>query len=391
MNAPEPTSPPQRSPARVPSRRVGFVTLAAGVVVLVAAAWWVAAGRPAARPPVLFPGDRTPGYLVSIPELRERARLATAGVEPYAEAVEDLLDVAGAAAEEPARPEEPLDIDGTEGAFVEDSAAAYGLALAWGVTQEPRYAEAAAARIMAWVDTTRTTRDACPDGGQCQTALIISRTAPGFVFAADLIAGSGALQPEDETALRAWLATVILPAASRLENNWGDAGAFTAVVLTDYLGDRAGLIDALERWRVQADRIAADGHLPEETRRGSGGINYTQEALQYRVGVAAVAERFGLDLWTFRGTGGATLEEAIDYLARYWSRPEAWPWHDDAKVPSTGPLWEIAYAHDPDPAYVPIILDRRPFGEQGHSALRWTTLTHGIPIEDTAVGTLSGE
>ncbi len=353
-------------------------------IAVVASAWWLVGRTPAPRAPVLVPGERSPGYLVSLDELRDRARLAADGVEPYAEAVEDLLGWAADAVGEAPRPQEPLDIDGTEGPWVDDTAAAYGLALAWGVTQDDRYAEAAAARIMAWVDTTTTTRDACPDRGQCQTALIVSRTAPGFVFAADLLATSGALDASDLAGFRTWLARVILPSASRLENNWGDAGAFTAVVLTDYLGDRDGLIAALEQWRVQTDRIAADGHLPEETRRGSSGMSYTQEALQYRVGVAAIAERFELDLWTFRGTGGATVEEAIDYLAGYWARPEAWPWAADARVPSTGPFWEIAYAHRPEPAYVPIILDRRPYGAQGHSALRWTTLTNGVPIEGAA-------
>ena len=344
-------------------------------------------GGPSAtpRPPAFVLGARTPGYLVSVEELRDRARLAAEGVEPYASAVADLLEFADDAVDRQPEPEDPLDINGTEGPFVDDSAAAYGLGLAYVVTAEPRYAEAAARNIMAWVETTASTRDACPDRGSCQTSLIVSRTAPGFVFAADLIADSGALSDTDTAGFREWLATVILPTASTLENNWGDAGAFTAVVLTDYLGDRAGVAAALERWRVQADRIAADGHIPEETRRGGSGMSYTQESLQYRVAVAAIAERYGLDLWSFRGDGGATLTEAIDYLASYWTRPEAWPWDPDASVPSTGPIWEIAYARAPNPVYEPIILDRRPYGSQGHSAVRWTTLTDGIPLRGASL------
>lgn len=336
---------------------------------------------PTPRPPAFVLGARTPGYLVSIEELRDRARLAADGIEPYAGAVADLLAFADRAVDREPEPEEPLDINGTEAPFVDDSAAAYGLGLAYVVTNEQRFAEAAARYIGGWVEATTTTRDACPDRGACQTSLIVSRTAPGFVFAAALIAGSGAMSDAQTSAFRAWLTTVILPVASTLENNWGDAGAFTAVVLTDFLGDRPGLEAALERWRVQTDRIAADGHIPEETRRGSSGMSYTQEALQYRVAVAVIGERYGLDLWDFRGDGGATLTEAIDYLATYWSRPDSWPWDPDPSVPSTGPFWEIAYAHAPKAAYEPIILGRRPYGDQGHSALRWTTLTNGVPFE----------
>lgn len=396
MTSPPPSAeapdlpPPTPRGTRRPGRGMGILVVVVAVVgglgLLALGATKLGLGpSPTPRPPAFVLGERSPGYLVSVEELRDRAALAADGVEPYAAAVADLLEFADRAVERDPVPEEPLDINGTEGRFVDDTAAAYGLGLAYVVTDEARYAEAAARYIRAWVETTRSTQDACPDRGSCQTALIISRTAPGFVFAADLIAGSGALDEGDTDAFRDWLATLILPTASTLENNWGDAGAFTAVVLTDYLGDKPGLEAALERWRVQADRIAADGHIPEETRRGSSGISYTQESLQYRVAVARIGDRYGLDLWGFRADGGSTLTEAIDYLASYWPRPEAWPWDADASVPSTGPFWEIAYAHAPDAAYEPIILDRRPYGRQGHSALRWTTLTNGVPLEGASL------
>ena len=383
-------APPQPRPPRRAGPRAGLLVLAVAIVGALALVGLGVATlglgpSPTPRPPAFVLGERTPGYLVSVEELRDRAALAADGVEPYAEAVADLLVFADRAVQRDPEPEDPLDINGTEAPFVDDTAAAYGLGLAYVVTGEARYAEAAARYILGWVETTGSTRDACPDRGSCQTSLIVGRTAPGFVFAADLIAGSGALDAAETAAFRTWLATVILPTASTLENNWGDAGAFTAVVLTDYLGDRPGLDAALERWRVQADRIAADGHIPEETRRGSAGISYTQESLQYRVAVARIGDRYGLDLWGFRADGGATLAEAIDYLASYWSRPEAWPWDPDASVPSTGPFWEIAYAHAPTAAYEPIILDRRPYGQQGHSALRWTTLTNGVPLEGASL------
>jgi hypothetical protein len=110
-------------------------------------------------------------------------------------------------------------------------------------------------------------------------------------------------------------------------------------------------------------------------------MSYTQEALQYRVGAAVIAERYGLDLWSYRGEGGATLWDAVDYLARYWPQSEKWPWDTNPERPSTGPFWELAFQRSRDPAFVPIIEERRPFGSQGHSALRWTTLTNGIPLD----------
>ena len=379
----------QPSPGPVPSgdptrSRRAYLLVASAVLLVVAIVaaglLWSSTQDPFTHEPVVL-GPRTPGYIASADELRRRSALAADGVEPYVDAARDVIAFADDALDVAPDPQEPLEITGTEGPFVDDSARAYGLALAYAITGDVAYAQHAARHVMAWVETTATTLGTCPDSGACQTSLIISRTAPGFVFAADLVADAGVLGPEDEQAFRSWLETVILPTASELENNWGDAGTFTRVVLTDYLGDRDGLLLALDRWLTQQDMVAADGHIPEETRRGSAGITYTQESLQYRVAVAAIAERYGVDLWSYRGTGGATLREAIDYLAGYWFRPEAWPWDPDAGTPSTGPFWELAYARFQVPGYEPIIQDRRPYGKQGHSALRWTTLTSGIPFE----------
>jgi hypothetical protein len=102
---------------------------------------------------------------------------------------------------------------------------------------------------------------------------------------------------------------------------------------------------------------------------------YTQEALVYKVAIAAMAERRGIDLWDAVNPAGVGLRDALDYLVRYWDEPEAWPWDDRAEIPSPGPLWEIAYAHWCDPAYLRLAAQNRPYGFEGNSAVRWTTVT----------------
>lgn len=326
------------------------------------------------------------GYLVTLDELRRRGGLAADGVEPYATAVADLLEWAEGALDDVAKPTQPLVIVGTDNPFVDDASRAYGLGLAFALTGEERYAEAARRTIRAWVDVAKTTSDTCPDSGGCHTSLILGRAGPGFAFGADLIAGSAAWTPTDRAALATWLHDVLLPAASRRPNNWGDAGTFLRVVAADYSGDRAAFDSAIETWRAFIDLIEADGRIPEEVRRGSAGISYTQEALQYKVAVAAIAERRGVLLWDQVGAKGGSLRAAIDRLADYWHRPEDWPDHPRARVPSTGPVWEIVYARWKDPRWVDILADRRPYGDRGHSAIRWTTLTNGIPVEPLVAG-----
>jgi hypothetical protein len=302
-------------------------------------------------------------------------------MEPYAGALDDLLAWAREAVRRDPRPAERLRIKGTEGRFVDDTATAYGLALAYAMTGEPKYGEAAARFIMAWVDTTTTTANTCKDDGACQTSLIISRTVPGFVFAADLLEGSGYLDAASVGRLRTWLRDVMLPTASELDNNWGDAGTFTRLALTDYLGDEAGFEAATMKWRELLDLVKADGHIPLEVARESGGIGYTQEALDYKVASAVIAERRGVDLWGYQGVAGGSLKGAVDYLARYMAEPDRWPWYHDVTRRLPSPFWELAYSHWRDPDHGALVLEGRPYGSDGHSAIRWTTLTNGLPVD----------
>jgi hypothetical protein len=319
------------------------------------------------------------GYLVSLAELRSRVVRAKAGEEPEASALRDLLAWADGAVGRKPKPKEPLRIDGTTGSFVDDSASAYGLGLAWGATGDLRYATAARSFVIAWASTTRTLENTCPDRG-CQTSLIIGRAAPGFVFAMDLLASSGVLSAADTATFREWLGTVILPAASLRASNWGDAGAFLRVAANDYLDDRAGFDAAIATWHEHLDLIAPDGHIPEEVRRAKAGLSYTQEALMYKLAVARIAERRGIDLWDATGSAGGTLKKAVDFMAAYWTQPDQWQYDPHVTVPAPGPGWELAYAHWPIPTYAAIFESDRPFGGDGHSAVRWTTLTNGIPI-----------
>ncbi len=371
--------------------------LLAGAVAVAVLAILVIAVRPVAAPtpsasPSASPGPTGPvptapavsGHLTSRAEIEERVTWAHEGLEPFASGLRDLLDFADQARRDDPRPKEPLNISGTGGPFVEDAAAAYGLALAYVATGDATYADASSRYLMAWATTTRTTRNTCKERGDCQTSLIISRCAPGFAFAADLISSSGAMTASEEATFRSWLREVILPTASERDNNWGDAGTFARIALTSYLGDAEGFDAAVARWREMMDLVGVDGHIPEEVRRGSAGIMYTQEALQYKVGAAVIAARRGVDLWDYEGKAGGTLRGSIDYLVSYLNEPDGWPWNDHADVPRPSPMWELVYAHWPDVPDIDLLTTARPFSEDAHSAIRWTTISNGIPLDETA-------
>ena len=384
--------------SRTRRRTIAAVLAIVACVAVGAGIWALAASRdgPVATDPSTSAGTAMPlptfgaelGYLITADELRQRADLARDGLEPYRTAVDDLmLEADQALAREPL-PENPLTERG--GRFQSDTQDAYALALAWTVSGDERYAQRSAEFIMAWVDGVDAISDTCPyaGGGSCATSLLVSRCAPGFVFAATLLEDSDALSVDDDDRLRRWLADLILPAASERINNWGDAGTFMRLAVADYVGDANAFVAAIDHWRGLMDLVTAEGQIPEETRRGQSGLLYTQGAISYKVAAAVIAERRGIDLWSYEGAGGGTLRLAIDSLARYWEDPGSWPWYDGRlRIPTVDPAWELIYHHWPEPAYARIFAADRPFGPDNPSAVIWTTLTHGERLDASSMST----
>ncbi len=377
---------PVRGQALLVARAAILAAVIVGVVVAQAGGPATSTVAPSASPPsASAPVATQPtGFLVSTAELKDRVALARQGTEPYASALADLLTWGQTAVGTAPAPVSPLVVVGTENILVDDATRAYGLGLAYVATGDEAYATAARRTIRAWVDDVKSTADTCTDNGGCNTSLILGRVAPGFIFGADLIRTSPSWSAADTKALQDWLRTVILPAASERPNNWGDAGTFLRIAIAEYIGDDAEFDAAVTKWRSLLDLVEPDGRIPEESRRGQDGISYTQEALQYKVAAAQLAERRGVNLWDAVGSQGGSLKVSLDRLAFYVRHPAEWPDATDPEVPDPGPAWEIAYAHWHDPAWVEFVQAARPYGDAGHSAIRWTTLTNGVPIDDSA-------
>jgi hypothetical protein len=61
--------------------------------------------------------------------------------------------------------------------------------------------------------------------------------------------------------------------------------------------------------------------------------------------------------------------------------PGSWPWHSHVRRWGSSAFWELAFSRWKDPDYAALVLERRPHGDVGHSAVRWTTLSNGVPID----------
>lgn len=276
-----------------------------------------------------------------------------------------------------ARPSDPLSISSTEGPFVTDAQAAYTLALAGYVTGEERYSRTAAAIVGAWVSTARSTKNTCPDTGGCSTSLMVSRAAPALVFAVDVLRADGYYDDGALDRFHAWLRSVILPAASDRDNNWGDAGTYLRAVVGAELADREVMEGAAELWRQRLDMILPDGQIPEEMRRGDASLLYSQDALDYKVATADVLGRSGLDLWDVTGRRGGTLRVALELVATGLERPKRWPGgRGNLRVPDASGVWAMAAERWPGAAFARQADAAVTKDGTGHSAVIWTRLTH---------------
>ncbi|CAN5431654.1 hypothetical protein BH10ACT1_BH10ACT1_22610 [soil metagenome] len=273
--------------------------------------------------------------------------------------------------------EDPLRVTDTDGPFVRDAQAAWTLALASHVTGEARYGRAAADIVDAWVSTARSTEGTCARSGACATSLMVSRSAPGLVFAVDALVATGRYTSAQQERFHRWLRRVVLPAASDRDNNWGDAGTYLRAVIGVELGDRGVQEEAAELWRARLDLMESDGVIPEELRRGDASLMYSQDALDYKVATADVLARAGIDLWDHQGEQGGTLRRSLDLVAAGLDDPDGWPGGEgDLRIPDPSGVWAIAADHWGDPTYRDLAAAAAGDDGEGHSAVIWTHLTH---------------
>lgn len=304
------------------------------------------------------------------------ADLPALDAEPSDEVAERLADAADEARRVEPSARDPLLITDTEDVFVGDAQRAWTLALAHRVLGDAEAGAAAAAVVEDWMATDEL-EETCPDSGACSTSLMVSRAAPGFVFAAEVLQAEGLWDAQQTEAFHTWLRDVILPAASDRDGNWGDAGTFLRVAVAAELGDEEELEAAAERWRERIDMIGPDGQIPEEVRREDAGLMYSQEALGYKVATADILARSGIDVWDVEGERGGSLRKALDLVVRSLDEPDTWPvTTEDLRVPRPAALWAIAAERWDDPGYQELAAAARERDGAGHSAVLWTSVTH---------------
>lgn len=207
-----------------------------------------------------------------------------------------------------------------------DSFNAYACALAWQLSKEDKYARRALYFLHAWSTINKQYSD---DDGP----LVMSYTATAMVMAAELMYHYKDWKDSDKQIFSEWLNNVYRRATNEIrirKNNWGDWGRFGSSLVAYYLNDTVEMEKNIRLFKSDLfDKIAEDGHMPAETRRGANGIWYTYFSLAPMTATAwIVYNATGENLFVLQQEG-RSLKTATDYLLYYNQHPDEWKWFEN--------------------------------------------------------------
>jgi hypothetical protein len=219
-------------------------------------------------------GNRTQdvpkGFLVSVKELSSIKDKARSGFEPQATNVRLFLgfidSLMQASSNWPALSKEviiagrsstdPIQLSSTGGKL------AYGTALAWHLTGDPKYAVKTKELIL---DLTKTfgyrNEEEKNFHWGAQGILNLARGGTPYIYAADLLEGWKGWTGDNKLNYQRWLRDIMYPkvawASRTRKNNWGVAGSFSAALISYYLMNHP-------EWRLEEISPAPEKLTPEQ-------------------------------------------------------------------------------------------------------------------------------
>ena len=216
------------------------------------------------------------------------------------------------------------------------------LSLAYYFTDKAVYAERAAKLLRVWFLDSATKMNPHLNYGQAipgrvegrDIGIIDTHTWPQMLDCVALLSTSEAWSEKDRSELKAWfreyldwlLTSKHGKNEARQPNNHGtyyDVQVAYFALFTDQ-PEIAEKVLAEAKSRRIAAHIAPDGGQPHELAR-TRSLSYSTMNLTGLFDLAAMGERFNLDLWNFQTEDGRSLRRALDYLAPYADAERQWP------------------------------------------------------------------
>jgi len=214
------------------------------------------------------------------------------------------------------------------------------LGLAFWITGRDEYARHAARLVRVWFLDPATRMNPHLTYGQGipgindgrGIGIIETRGLPELLDGVLLLAGSPAWTSADESGLQAWMRTYLTwlidsphgKDESKNGNNhetWYDV---QVAGLALYTGQQDVARRTLEGSRQRiARQIEPDGRQPRELER-TRSWSYSEFNLTAFFRLAALGERAGVDLWSYRTADGRSIRQALDFLVPYAAGDRKW-------------------------------------------------------------------
>lgn len=214
-------------------------------------------------------------------------------------------------------------------ALQQDAFAAYCSALAYRLSGKKRYGEKACYFMNAWATINKKYSE--PDG-----PLVMSYSGSAFLMAAELMDDMSVWDADEKRIFKDWVTSVYRKVTNEIrerKNNWADWGRLGSLLAASFLNDKEEIERNVKLIKENlSDKIASDGHMPEEVRRGKNGIWYTYFSLAPMTASFWVVYNLtgeNLFLWEQEGK---SIKKALDYLLRYQKAPSEWKWYEGPNV-----------------------------------------------------------
>jgi len=210
-----------------------------------------------------------------------------------------------------------------------DAFAAYCTALAYTLNGEQKYASKALYFINSWATINKKYSDF--DG-----PVVLSYAGAGLMIAAELLKNDPLWTKKDRDHFKAWTMNVYQKATHFLRerpNNIADWARFANLLSANFLDDQKELSFTIALIKADIfEKIAADGHLIEEVKRGEKGLWYTYFSLApLTASMWCIYNATGENLFVAT-KDGKSIKRAIDYLYYYNQHPTTWPWFKNPDV-----------------------------------------------------------
>lgn len=248
----------------------------------------------------------------------------------YADSIYDITQSALADFAVPGYYDKPLEHRANSLALQRDAFGAYSSALAYRLSGNKKYGEKACYFLNAWGHINKKYSE--HDG-----VLVMAYSGSAFLMAAELMSNNNIWNKEDEDEFRKWAVNVYLEAVNEIrthKNNWADWGRFGSLLAASYLDDQIEIDKNVNLIKSDLfEKIAFDGSMPEETKRGDNGIWYTYFSLAPMTASCwLVYNLTGENLFVLE-QNGTSIKKALDYLFYYNQHPQEWKWFEN---PNTG-------------------------------------------------------